>query len=384
MTIASQIAFIFCIASAVLLWASTLGYLLVLELLIVLKRRHSRSDPDLPAVAAVVPVLNEESAIARKLSDLKRSLYPPDKIRWLIVDGGSRDRTVDVVKEAISRGDKIELISLPDTRTKAEQVHQVLSFILEEIIILTDADSSLDPACIGELVHALSIDAKTGLVGTTVKPETRLQEEQIHWRFLNHFWWLEGEALSCAGLSGVCYAVRREVLSSLAPDARSEDTHLGLSACRLGFGVKLSRRALATELRVPRTAAEFLSYRRRRGSCYLAEFQNGTAAVKEWRWRFARSARLWQLQGTPWLSLVAFLSGALLLTTRYWLVPCLISLAFGVPLLLLSAVLSRRSQDRTPWPRLFWATGRFAILFLASLVLLKKSLPEQGPIGGRT
>jgi glycosyltransferase involved in cell wall biosynthesis len=71
-----------------------------------------------PEIAVVVPTLNEEGLIKKKIEDVKRSEYPRDKINFMVVDGGSDDQTVKKVKEEISRGEKIRLICLSTTQKK--------------------------------------------------------------------------------------------------------------------------------------------------------------------------------------------------------------------------------------------------------------------------
>ena len=50
-------------------------------------------------VSVIIPVYNEEKHIRRCLESLKTQTYPIDKIEFIIIDGGSRDNTVSVIKE---------------------------------------------------------------------------------------------------------------------------------------------------------------------------------------------------------------------------------------------------------------------------------------------
>ena len=50
-------------------------------------------------VSVIIPVYNEEKHIRRCLESLKMQTYPIDKIEFIIIDGGSRDNTVSVIKE---------------------------------------------------------------------------------------------------------------------------------------------------------------------------------------------------------------------------------------------------------------------------------------------
>lgn len=50
-------------------------------------------------VSVVMPVYNEEKYIDRCLRSLKTQTYPKEKIEWLFVDGCSRDKTVEKIKQ---------------------------------------------------------------------------------------------------------------------------------------------------------------------------------------------------------------------------------------------------------------------------------------------
>lgn len=53
----------------------------------------------LPKVSFVMPVLNEESRIARSLESIRTQLYPQEKIEIVLADGGSIDKTIEIAKQ---------------------------------------------------------------------------------------------------------------------------------------------------------------------------------------------------------------------------------------------------------------------------------------------
>lgn len=372
------------LAAAALVWLSTLGYVLSLHAVrFFRRRREGGGEASWPAIAVVVPTLNEESKIGAKLDDLRRSDYPSDRVRRVVVDGGSRDRTADIVRREAAADERLEFIRLPEARSKAEQVSSILHRLREEIVVFTDADSRLDPSCIRELVARVQESRAVALAAATVSPETQLSVEKLHWLFVNRLWWLEGEVLSCAGLSGVCYALRREHFLSLTPSARAEDMRLGAMACTAGKRVVLSRRARAVELRVPATSREFLDFRRRRGSCYLFELLRAPADVRRaWPWSLARAVRVWQMTGLPWLSAAAFFSGCLLLATRFYALPLAVLSCFALAAYTYALVLSREQPDAPSPPALAFVLAKYALLLAVSLFGLKKQPDRQGALGG--
>ncbi len=56
-------------------------------------------NKDLPKISFVIPVLNEEKRIKKCLDSIKKQKYNWNKIEVLVVDGGSTDKTVNIVKE---------------------------------------------------------------------------------------------------------------------------------------------------------------------------------------------------------------------------------------------------------------------------------------------
>lgn len=69
----------------------------------------------------VIPCYNEEARFPLDLFTAYADSHPA--VRFLLVNDGSRDRTLDVLKRsAIGREDRVEVLDLPENRGKAEAV----------------------------------------------------------------------------------------------------------------------------------------------------------------------------------------------------------------------------------------------------------------------
>jgi cellulose synthase/poly-beta-1,6-N-acetylglucosamine synthase-like glycosyltransferase len=376
------------LAAAGLLWVSLFGYVgLLIALAGRRAARRSGAAPadtpagELPAVAVVVPVRNEERFVAAKLADLRRSDYPADRLTTVVVDGGSVDATGALVETERARGAAVELLRVNGARGKAEQLNAVLGGLTQDVIVVTDVDAALDPACIRELVRALLADPSTAVVGARVRPATRLLEERIHWGLLNLLWWLEGEALAAAAVSGVCYAMRRSAIALFPADCTAEDVRLALTVAARGHGVRLSRRALATELRVPQTARELLRFRRRRGAGYVRELVRAGPPGARWRWHLVRLLRLYHFLVTPVLAAGTAVAGLALCATAHWQLAAAAMVAFALPALAaLFASPTLGSEGGRRWWRLGLAAGRLAgLTWLSLLALPRAALPPLAP-----
>jgi cellulose synthase/poly-beta-1,6-N-acetylglucosamine synthase-like glycosyltransferase len=372
------------IGSFSLLWLSTLGYSFILRLIVLLKPRTVLGHSEYPNIAVVIPTLDEEAGIVQKIRDMEFCDYPKDRMQLVVVDGGSTDRTVELVREKISKGARINLVCLNDSKSKVDQVNHILANPGEEIIVFTDVDSRLSPSCVRELVRVIKNDPETALIGATVIPRSKLAEERIHWHFLNSIWWLEGEVFAAAGISGVCYAINRKRFRAISEDAIAEDIHLGLDISGRGYRVRTCPRARAYELRVPQSSREFVRFRRRRGASYINELVNSPSHPNPpLRWRLARSIRLWQFTWLPWLGLLVVASAGLLAFTRFWMFLSILLGLFFFSAVLHASFLSNPSKDKPGIIGLSLAMFRFSLLTLISLLSLNKAPSLLGAIGGK-
>jgi succinoglycan biosynthesis protein ExoA len=82
---------------------------------------RSRADLFLPplTLSVVIPVRNEQTHIKRTLCMLLDQAYPRDAFEILVVDGQSTDRTAEIVREFVSTGAPVRLLSNPQRWSSA-------------------------------------------------------------------------------------------------------------------------------------------------------------------------------------------------------------------------------------------------------------------------
>jgi glycosyltransferase involved in cell wall biosynthesis len=364
---------VFFLSAAAVLWLSVFGYLLALRAAAA-RRRITAGEPESwPKIAIVVPMRDEADLIAAKLADLRRTDYPADRREIVLVDGGSTDGTVAAVEGAIAAGDGLRLLQVSASRGKAHQVRYALERIDADVVVVTDVDGVLDPSCIRELVRVLSSDPSTAIVGARVRPGTALLEERVYWWLVNKLWWLEGEVLSAAMVSGVCYAARRRHLR-LWPDGPADDVQVSTLAVR-GGGVRLCALANATEVRVPHSPSEILDFRRRRGGHYVRELLRWHGGAASPGSKLARAIRLWHFLVAPKVALVLLALGLFLLWSDHWVWTLATFAAFAVPALLLVAHGASEETDEGDWRRIGLATARLVGLTWLALLTLTRAVP---------
>ena len=65
-------------------------------------------------VSIIVPCLNEERFIAKCLDSIIANDYPKEKLEILVVDGGSKDKTKEIIKRY-----QVKLLDNPQVTTPA-------------------------------------------------------------------------------------------------------------------------------------------------------------------------------------------------------------------------------------------------------------------------
>ena len=100
----------------------------------------------LPPVSVIIPTLNEEANIGWVLQRI------PEWVREVIVvDGGSKDRTVEVAR--VLRPDVV-VVAEP-RRGKGVALRTGFGAATGEVIVMIDADGSMDPGEIERYVRAV-------------------------------------------------------------------------------------------------------------------------------------------------------------------------------------------------------------------------------------
>src|SRR5579862_3693273 len=101
--------------------------------------------PPPPAVTAVIPVLNEEAAIGPVVSAIDRAVAG----EVIVVDGGSRDRTVRVARAAGAR------VLIEERRGYGRACASGALAASGEVVVFLDGDGSDDPAEIARVVQPI-------------------------------------------------------------------------------------------------------------------------------------------------------------------------------------------------------------------------------------
>lgn len=119
------------------------------------------------SVSVVIPVLNEEKSIAVLLDSLFGQTRQPDEV--VITDGGSSDRTVEIIGQYIRNGRPIRLIRSAGAYPGVGRNLGVQA-ASHDLIALTDAGIRLDAHWLESLLQPIEADPSVAVVYGTFEP----------------------------------------------------------------------------------------------------------------------------------------------------------------------------------------------------------------------
>ena len=205
-------------------------------------------------VAVLIPAYNEEKVIERTIRSALRSSYK--NMRVIVIDDGSKDRTLEVAREAFHREEaagRVLILAKPNSG-KAEALNYGLQHLKpdEEIFVGIDADTVIARDAIALLVPHF-ISSKVGAVAGNAKVGNRVNL-WTRWQALEYITSqnFERRALNTLGavsvVPGAIGAWRVSAVheaKAFHTDTVAEDADLTMALLRNGYRVEYEDMALA-------------------------------------------------------------------------------------------------------------------------------------------
>ena len=262
---------------------------------------------DLASVSLLIAAHNEEEEIEERIRNALALRYPPDKLEIVIASDGSADATNEIVRRYADRG--VRLFAFPVNRGKAAVLNDSVPRLRGEIVVLSDANTRMNPDSVRQLATWFADPAVGVVCGKLILSDstTGRNADGLYWKYETFLKECESRLGALLGCNGAIYAVRRSVFPDVSAGTIIDDFVIPLEARRrTGCRVQFDCEAVAWEETPPDLSCEF----RRRSRIGAGGFQT--------------IARLWPLLNPAhgWISLT-FLGHKVL----RWLSPfCLIGL----------------------------------------------------------
>ena len=232
-----------------------IGYGIVLYLLVFLKRLATKakpladiSDDCLPEVTLMVCAYNEEDIIAEKMANTHLLDYPADRLHLVWVTDGSTDNT----NTLLSAYTEVEIVYSPERRGKAAALKHGIKEVKTEIVMMTDANTMLNPGAVREIVRLMQ-DPKVGCVSGEKKvmaksdSDEAAQGEGLYWKYESTLKRLDGELYSAMGAAGELCVIRRQLMTDIPDDTLLDDFIISMEIVRTGYKIAYTSKAYAME-----------------------------------------------------------------------------------------------------------------------------------------
>jgi cellulose synthase/poly-beta-1,6-N-acetylglucosamine synthase-like glycosyltransferase len=214
-------------------------------------RRIARDDAYLPSVAVIVTAYNEESAIERRLENLRVLDYPPELLEVLVTSDASTDRTEELAEAAgarVIRNPRGGKVAAQDAAVRATEA---------EVVAFSDANATWAPDALRKLVRNIA-DPQVAYVCGRLRLEAPdgANKEGVYWRY--ELVTRDGESRlgSVTAGNGSIYALRRSDYAEVDPRF-GHDLSLPYLMVQRGRRAVYEPEALAFERPTPTNESEY-------------------------------------------------------------------------------------------------------------------------------
>lgn len=248
----TEILFWVCLAIVIYTY---IGYGIVLYLLVLIKRLATKAEPQaditddcLPEVTLMVCAYNEEDVIAEKMENTRQLDYPTDKLHLIWVTDGSNDST----NERLSAYPKVKVVFSPERRGKAAALKHGIKHVNTEIVVMTDANTMINPGAIREIARLMQ-DPKVGCVSGEKKvmaksdSDEAAQGEGLYWKYESTLKRLDSDLYSAMGAAGELCVIRRQLMTDIPDDSLLDDFIISMEIVKKGYKIAYTSKAYAME-----------------------------------------------------------------------------------------------------------------------------------------
>ena len=218
-------------ALVVLFWTGSFitvySYLLYPLLLLLLQRRSASIGPGdntALAITVIITARNEAKRIAEKLENTLALDYPRELLEVVVASDASTDATDEIVTRFADK--RVRLVRASENKGKEHAQWLAIQSASTPLLVFTDTATRLRPDALRLLVEDFA-DPQVGAVSSEdelTSPDGEVRGEGAYVRYEMALRRLESNAAGLVGLSGSCFAVRRNVCERWRTDTPSDIT----------------------------------------------------------------------------------------------------------------------------------------------------------------
>ena len=227
------------------------GYGILLWILVRIKeaiapRKQFPVVEEHPDVTLLIAAYNEEDYVEAKMRNCRSLDYPADKLHITWVTDGSSDSTPDRLREYPEN----TVLHQPQRAGKTAALNRAMEYVNTPIVIMTDANTDLNPECIRVIVRKFD-DPQVGCVSgeKRVRQEgsSASASEGVYWKYESFLKSLDDRLYSAMGAAGELIAIRRSLWTEIPAGTLVDDMILSMGIVRKGYRIAYTNEAYALE-----------------------------------------------------------------------------------------------------------------------------------------
>jgi cellulose synthase/poly-beta-1,6-N-acetylglucosamine synthase-like glycosyltransferase len=211
-------------------------------------------------VSVVVAAHDEERWIRAKVENTLALDYPEDRLELLVGCDGCADGTAREARAAAEGSGRVRVLEYPVRAGKASVLTRTVPHARGDLVVLTDANTMLDPRALRGLARRFEDPAVGAAVGRLrlVTPGKPGHAEGLYWRYETALKLWEGRRGAVIGANGGIYAIRRLLWQPLAADTIVDDLVVPARIAVRGWKVVYAPDAVAVEEATGDAGREFV------------------------------------------------------------------------------------------------------------------------------
>ncbi|MFP5416520.1 MAG: glycosyltransferase family 2 protein [Actinomycetes bacterium] len=139
-------------------------------------------------LSIVVPCHNEESVLDALVTEVFEAITAPDvDIELILVNDGSRDRTLEMMREHHARDPRVRFVSFSRNFGKEAAMFAGLSYAKGDAVVIMDADLQHPPTLVNEMIelHRQGYDQVVARRTRDGDPALRTAFSRLYYRLVN-------------------------------------------------------------------------------------------------------------------------------------------------------------------------------------------------------
>jgi len=138
----------------------------------------------MPRYSIVIPAYNESERIVRTLDTVLAYIAQQGwTVEIIVVNDGSRDNTVEVIKGYAQKHPSIQLLENPGNRGKGYSVRHGMRHATGDVVLFTDADMSSPISEAPKLFDAIAAGADVAIGSRWLRRELQTTKQPLYRRF---------------------------------------------------------------------------------------------------------------------------------------------------------------------------------------------------------